>query len=100
MIWGSVVVVVVVDKSSDAVARSEMEEVPAVCCEVSGVKWDEFRVDDVLSASARAWAMGGVAGTVRSLPSRLDDAEDDGTASPLLVSVPSCDMRRMWAALD
>lgn len=53
----------------------------------------ECGVDDAVLSSARGWAMGGVAGTVMSLPSRLDDAEDDGTASPLLVSEPICDMR-------
>ncbi|KAJ3494616.1 hypothetical protein NLG97_g3964 [Lecanicillium saksenae] len=57
---------------------------------MSAVSW----VEDAAPVSARALAMGGVPGTVKSLSSRLEDAEDVGTvASPLLVSGPSCDMR-------
>lgn len=76
---------------------SKVEEEAHAFCEapeMPSMMPEAWRVEDAAPASACALAMGGVAGTVKSFPSRLDDAEDDGTASPLLAPGPGCDMRK------
>lgn len=93
MVWdetcGVEPAVVVVEGSNVDEAAPAFREAP----EMPFMMPEASRFEDAAPASACALAMGGVAGTVKSFPSRLDDAEDDGTASPLLAPKLRCDMR-------